>query len=225
MKNIKEVKADGFYLFTGEASANSCFIESITEAKIFIRLANQYLKDYVKVHEYLLTAEAWMMQVRIRSSRKVIKAYTRKRIKNKKPVELNPEIWRIISEQVRLMLAHYVKITNKLENRAGSKVKESYKRYRFDSATEVKELIDKMRNQKLRLIQRNPKYRKVRTHYRIPKELAQGNVILCSKRLGIGKKNRKGIGFKSFVMKGLSDHLVGSMVLNTKISHLQPNPT
>ena len=191
MIRIKEMLPSGFYILQGESSANSCFIENKREAKLFLRLANRYLTGYVKVHEYLLYAEGWMIQLTLKDRKSILKKYKTARRKKNKEIRLDKkEPWEIISEQVRQMLSQFVKLTNKMENREGSKVKESYRRYYFEKFEEAKHYIKKMREQKVKVLQRNKKYRKIKTHYEISKKEGKGHVFLCSKKLRTKKKQQ-----------------------------------
>ena len=226
MIKTKKMYPDCFYLLKGESSANSCFIENMKEATLFIKLANRYLKNFVKIHEYLLTAEGWMIQVTIRKGDKVQKEYEKKRLKKNKSKGTEKEVWFIISEQVRLMLSQYVIKTNRWEKREGSKVKESYKKYYFESAKEAKETILKMKNQKFRMIQRNKKYRKVKTHYKIPKGEGKGSVFLCSKWIKNKKEGgvlRKEIGFNKLYVLNLDQPLLLKKTKMTESQHLSQN--
>ena len=226
MKNTKKMYAGCYYLLKGEANANSCFIENMHEAKLFIKLADRYLRDYVKIHEYLLTAEGWMLQVTIKKSKEIRYQYQLKRNNKINPIKAEKELWYIISEQVRLMLSQYVLKTNKLEGRTGSKVKESYKRYYFETAGEAKAIILRMKNQKIRLIQRNKKYRKLKTHYRIPKEIGDGSVFLCSKWIKNEESKvirAKKIGFKKLYVLDLDKLVLTKMLKNTYSNHLHKN--
>ncbi len=231
MIRTKKVYAGGYYLFQGEASANSCFIENLKEARLFFRLFDRYLKNFVKVHEYLLTAEGWMVQVTIRSKKKVLCAYAKKKkvsFKEEEPME----VWRIISERMRLFLSHYVRRTNRMEGRSGRKVKESYHRYFFETTKEAKGYMDKMRNQKIKLMQRKKKYRKVKTHYTIPKKEARGSIFLCLKGCK-GKKSmrtvREKTGLSCLYLLDLDKIVLPNLISTTKNVHLTskspPNST
>ncbi len=225
MIRTKKIYAKGYYLFRGEASANSCFIENLREAKLFIRLVNRYLKDYVKVHDYLLTAEGWLIQVTIRSRKQVLQAFGAQKACRLVGSD-SIETWRIISEQVRLMLSQYVKRTNKMEGRSGSKVKESYHRYYFSSAREAQEYIQAMRQQKIKLLQRNKKYRKVKSHYTIPKEEGKGSVFLCSRwknKKKSGVNVREKIGLECLELEVLEPLVVQNLVKSTMLSQINTN--
>lgn len=68
------------------------------------------------------------------------------------------EIWRIISEQVRISLSTYVRNTNSRNNRIGKKVGRSYIRYYFESIDEVIEEMKKMDEQEIGQCQPNERY-------------------------------------------------------------------
>ncbi len=217
MQRIKKIQAKGFYLLKGEASANSCFIENLREAKLFIKLVNRYLKDYIKVHEYLLTAEGWLLQVTIKRKKKVLAAYKKKK-KRRQGIAHYTEVWRIISEQVRLMLAQYVIRTNRMEGRSGSKVKASYERFYFETAREARRFLHRMRNQEIKLRQRKKKYRKVKSHYTISKKEGKGSIFLCLKKLRGGNNKRsyrRKIGLKCLEYRDLSILLLTKKVKST----------
>ena len=113
-----------------------------------------------------------------------------------------------------------------MENRQGTKVKESFKRFYFESAKEAKLIISKMKNQKWKLIQRNPKYRKVKNHYKIPKEIGKGSVFLCSKEINKKDYRRKlktKLGIKNLIFKHLNYKLLAKSVESTLKIHLSTN--
>jgi len=191
MKRTKEMKADCYYLFEGKSAANSVFIENLKEAKQFCIYANYFLKDYLKVHEYMINQDGWMMIVKLNSELKISS------ITNSKT-----EIWRIISERMRLLLSTYVRVTNQWEGREGVKVKNGYRRYFFESLAEAKLYLKLIRNQKVKLYQKKRKYRGLRTHRVIPSRLGKGHVFLCSKWV---KSPKKRIGKRVCIYEGSAD--------------------
>ena len=180
MKNIKEMHAGCYYLFEGKASANSLFIENLKEAKQFCIYANYFLKGYLKIHEYLITEDGWMMIVKLKNKEAIQKLATFK-----------TECWRIISERMRLLLSTYVRVTNKWERREGVKVKHGYKRYYFETLQEAKSCIKAIRKQQHKLFQKRKKYRGLKTHRAIPSKLGKGSIFLCSKWVGNWRKKKK----------------------------------
>lgn len=182
MKTTKEMYPGCLYLFEGESSASSCFIQNEEDAKQFIILANQYLKDYIKIHEFNLTKDSWMMIVTIRSKEKIKKSYLKRRAQSQTCNRKNDhrKIWKIISEQMRLFLKHYVRDANKRSGRQGSLVKEPFKRSYFESEKEAQKHIIELRKQLLKRQQKIKKFRGRKKFYKITKKKTVGNIFLCS---------------------------------------------
>lgn len=183
MKQTKKMYPGCVYLFEGQSSSSSCFIQSETDAKSFMTLANYNLKDFLKIHEYNLTKDSWIMVVSLRSREKIFKSYHKKRDKsqtcNRKYDHC--EIWKIISEQVRQFLRSYVYAANKRSGREGSLVREPYKRSYFETIQEAKEYINNLRNQLMKKRQSLKKYRGRKKFYKIHKKRTKGHIYLCSR--------------------------------------------
>lgn len=182
MKTTKEMYPGCLYLFEGEASASSCFIQNEEDAKQFIILSNQYLKDYIKIHEFNLTKDSWIMIITIRSKEKIKKSYLKRREQSKTCDRKNDhkKIWKIISEQMRLFLKHYVRTANKRCGREGSLVKEPFKRSYFESIEEAQQHVIELRRQLLKRQQKCKKYRGRKRFYKIAKKKIEGHIFLCS---------------------------------------------
>jgi len=58
------------------------------------------------------------------------------------------EIWRMLSDQVRIMLSTYVKATNENTGRTGGKVSGKYKRFVFESVEEAEAVKEELLNLK-----------------------------------------------------------------------------
>ena len=216
MKKTKEMHADCFYLFEGKAAANSVFIENLREAKQFCIYANAFLKGYLKIHEYLITQDGWLMIVKLHAKNEIQKLSTSE-----------TECWRIISERMRLLLSTYVRVTNKWEGREGVKVKHSYTRYYFKTLKSAKLCIAEIRSQQHRLYQKKKKYRGLKTHREIPRKVGKGNMFLCSKWV---RKWRNGKKEKRCKCGSWSDiiefkELVVLKNINATLNHHIPNST
>jgi len=177
MKRTKEMQPDCYYLFEGKSAANTVFIENLKEAKQFCIYANYFLKGYLKVYEYMINQDGWVIIVKLCSESKI------RSITNSET-----EIWRIVSERIRLLLSTYVRVTNRWEGREGVKVKHGYRRYYFENLGEAKSYIKLIRNQQVKLYQKKRKYRGLKTHRAIPIRLGKGHIFLCSKWVRRGKK-------------------------------------
>lgn len=181
------MKAGGLYLFRSMACSNTVYYEQLTDAQEFLKLAQQHLKEYLYIHEYMLCKDGWIFVARLKSKEQILKAYDTKRARKKKlPKQL--EVWKIISEQMRLFISNYVTKYNDVSGREGCLVKRPYQRYFFETVQEAKRMIRRIRRRVVGLAQEKKMYRAKKGHYRIPKKLGKGGIYLSSKR----KKGERG---------------------------------
>lgn len=180
MKQTNETHPLGFYIFESRVSANSNYIENLEEASKLLTYINYYLKDFLVVHDYLISRHGIQLAVKLRSSDEITKAYKVKRKSDKKK---NLDIWKIISERIRLCLSTYVRVINFDRNRTGVLVHSSYRKYYFETKEEAMTHLDKMRKQQVKIYQRKKKYRGSKTHYKIDHSVGKGSIFLCSKEL------------------------------------------
>ena len=223
MKNVKEIKPKGFYVFEGRSSANSSMFESLTEAKEFLTSANKRLHNYLNIHEYLFTQDSWTMLCEIESEEKIKQTYLKAREESKRD-HLQPaydQVWQIISEQMRHMLSRFVKYCNFHQKRTGSKVHSSYKRYWFETYEEALAFIEGMRNQRYRKSQDRRKYRANSSHFGIGKKERMGHVYLCSKNLR-SNENSGNIGAGSIIGEVLKTNVLRQMIKTTINLHSTP---
>ena len=206
MENLNRIQANGFYVFSGRANANSCFIEKISHAKKFLVYANHFLKGYLVIYDYIITRDGWTMVVKIKLDQK---------IKNNNS-KSKDEVWRVISERMRLFLSTFVRVTNKQKGRTGCLVHSSYQRSFFLSLKEATSFLEKIRTQNIKHYAKKKKYRGLKTHYKISKKKGQGSVFLCSKEI---RKVKKEISksFEVIDFKGLTN-LVLQKMINLTIS-------
>ena len=198
MIKIKETEAGGLYLFQGRASANSLFIESAQEAQKFLSLFDRYLGNYVNLLDHCFCPEGWNLIVKLKSKPTILSHYQQHREKSKTAKVLNyTEVWRIISERVRIFLFQYVKWSNTIEGRKGSKVYCRYERYVFDHAEEAKEYIVKMREQMIDLSQSKACYKPDLCQYDQDLEILNNIDNMSSKTI----QEAKSLGENSWVKK------------------------
>lgn len=146
MKSLKDIECGCFYLLESKSSGRSCYFESEMEIEVFRYLVRVYLKPYVELNKMYLSAEGYQLLVRIKQRNELTKRY-RARIQKqgKEPKSLFiSEPWRIVSEQMRIMLSLYVRKANKLRGREGVLVKSSYERRYFDDVNELEEYVEEM---------------------------------------------------------------------------------
>ena len=185
MIKIKEIQANCIYLFSGKASANSIFIESLDEAHEFINSANSRFKNYMKIREYLVTESGWSFICEIESEELILATYLQSRLNRGREYKNPPfeDVWRIMSEQVRHWLSRFIKNCNFSQGRTGGKVHSNYERHLFASVNEAEEYIVAMHAQDLDFGQKKRQYRGNRQYFRVSPKRAKEHVYLCSKNL------------------------------------------
>lgn len=219
MKQVKKTKCNGFYIFESRAAANSNYIENLREARELMVYANYFFSGYLKIYDYLITKDGWQMAIKVLSAEEIGFAHC---FGNRsKPGDLKlEEIWRIISERVRLFIATYSRQTNLRRERTGSFVHSSYERFYFDSLYEAKAHLAKMRNQQLRMYQKKKKYRGLKTHYKIEKIIGKGSIFLCSKDVNSANRKISRISERQS-LQDFTKLVVPELVKNTLILHQQ----
>lgn len=224
MKRIKKMQAGCLYLFESLACSNTVYYEQLDDTKQFLVLANQYLKDYLYIHEYMLCKDGWVFVARLKSAKAIQKAYLKKRERNNKPPKSQP-VWLIVSEQMRLFLASYVTTYNERTGREGVLVKRPYRRYYFETNRSAKRMMQRIRRQLVGLQQEKKKYRAKKGHYRIPKKLGKGAIYLSSmrKRGAKGRNLLESPVFQRFRTKVLTKN-IKNYILTTHKAHNTPIP-
>ena len=209
MKCTKVFYPEGFYLFESKASANSNYIENLEEARLLLTYMDYYLKDYLDIQEYFISRHGFQIAVKLKSESKIVEAYNRQGAAS---TSGRPEIWRIVSNRVRLFLSTYVRRINYRRGRKGVLVRASYKKYFFEKLDEALEHLEKMRNREVNLKQRRKRYRGLKKHYRIGSKFGKGSIYLSSKEVKLGRKK-----WDNYELKwGLPSLVVQNWVINTK---------
>lgn len=210
MKKIQKIKGEGFYIFQGRSNANSCFIEKLSQGHLFLTYANFYLKNYLTVYDYIINRDGWMMVVKIKSRKEILF--------NKNLVD--GEVWRIVSERVRLFLSTFVKVSNRKKRRTGCLVHSSYERLYFESLSEAMKIINGVRQQSIKLYNGRKKYRGMKTHYRISKSIGKGSIFICSRDVRRHKEKVSKFG-EMLSVKGMSKFVLQEILDFTLFTHNQ----
>lgn len=214
MKKIKQIKAGGLYLFSGEVAANSNFIESQREAKQFLIYANWFLKDYLTVYDFVISRSGWHMLVKLKAADAIFEAYY-----DQNSEKLEQMVWKLVSQKVRLFLSCYVRVVNKLRGRTGTLVHSTYERFYFEDFQEAQKAIDAIRNDRFKIYSRRKKYTGLDSHIPMKVGGLRGSVYLCSKKV---RKVDNGFIKKMKVLgiEGLSNLVLLKLVNSTKSMHL-----
>lgn len=161
MKKIKKMGAGHIYLIRGSSTANSALFEGIDDCQQFLELADHYLKEYLTVSSFQNSRDGWVMIVATKSEALIKQAYSARRSLSKKckeEFELK-EVWRMLSDQVRIFLSTYVKKINRRTGRKGAMVRHRYERFVFESEEEALQMKVKLEEERYNLEQPVERYR------------------------------------------------------------------
>ncbi len=190
MQKIKKMNARHVYLIRGASAANSPFFESEEDCRFFLKLADHYLQAYLSINCFQNNRDGWAMIITTKSAEDIKQAYKLRRAdskKCKKECEYS-EVWRILSEQIRILLSTYVKTTNQKTGRTGGKVRCNYERFLFESAQEALEMKVKLETQKYEQKQKRRRYRPAKKLHKLRKKLIRTSPFLSSAPLRIPEK-------------------------------------
>lgn len=168
MKKTKKMFAECYYLLKGGSTARDLFFEDNQDIIDFRDQLESMLGCYIKVQKFHFYRDQWALAVKLNSKEEIIRQYKKDRDRSKKANRSNDytEVWRIISERMRLFLSNYVRKTNFRKGRKGSKVDMTYERYCF---TDVQELEAEITKWKARTVEsrQEKKYRYLEKHYSV----------------------------------------------------------
>ncbi len=190
MRKIKKMQADHVYLIRGASVSNSPFFETEDDCKYFLKLADEHLEPYLKINNFQNNRDGWLMIISTNSSDAIKKAYKLRRSHSKKckKVHEHKEIWRMLSDQVRILLSTYVKGANARSGRSGGKVKSNYERFVFESTEEVLEMKEKMESERVTLGQRLKRYRPSKKMHSLKKRSLRSSIYMSCAQLGRPEK-------------------------------------
>lgn len=216
MIQLKEMTAKGFYLLEGKASANTLTFEDKLETDFFRNLINKRLSKYLIIKEYCLKPDGWLLIVKIRDKRTIMKNYQKERSTSTSKKEGYQEVWRILSEKMRLCLSHYSRWANQKRGREGRLVKNEYKRYLFESTQEALDKIEEMRGNKVNLSQPQLRFRFDEKFYDQGNEIKQNPWAITSKMVQNGEISRQKIGLRLLYLWEPTDVVLQILIDFTK---------
>lgn len=160
MKSTHKLQANSYYVFESMSSGRSTYFESEGEIEIFKSLFSRYLSKYVEVHRMYLSAQGYNILLRVRDSSTIRNNYMKACEKQGKHIktQLVDEIWRIVSERMRIFHSVFVKAVNSKRGRKGVLVQRRYRRYYFEKVEEGLRYISEMDSGKEIESQEDEKY-------------------------------------------------------------------
>ena len=224
MKRIKRMQADHIYLIEGAVTANSSFFENEVDCKDFMRLADKHLGEYLWINSFQNNRDGWVMIITTKSAQTIRDAYHLRRSRSKKckPSCAHYEIWRMLSDQIRILLSSYVKMTNASTGRTGGKVRGNYKRYIFESVEEVKQMKETLSKQKYDQSQELKRYRSSKKLFSVKsKELKRSIYMSCARLSSVS--NVLKLGLNCLNLAGLMMDVLRHLVHATFDHHFPPD--
>lgn len=220
MRKIKKMQADHLYLIRGSSVANSAFFEHEDDCREFLALADHYLEEYLTITSFQNNRDGWVMIIATKSAAAIKAAYQVRRAKSKKckkQFELK-EVWRMLSDQIRIFLSRYVKYTNFKTGRKGAKVRHRYERFLFEDEAEALERQDKLAEEYYPLEQPEERYRPTDEQSTLTKEMIGVSLYMSCALLSIPQQLRK-LGMLCLDLGFLRTTVAGKMIKATLHHH------
>ncbi len=212
--------ANHVYLIRGSGVANSPFFETEEDCKLFLQYVDRFLRSYMTINLFQNNCDGWAMIVSTKSTEDIKQAYKERRARSKKCKKTCSynEVWKILSDQVRILLSTYVKATNQKTGRKGGKVRSSYERFVFESPEEAQTMQMLMKKQRYRQQQPCKRYRPARKLHRIRKKLMKSSPFLSCASSGVAEKMVK-IGIRCLNLTVLVGDVLRHLVQVTLYYH------
>lgn len=220
MIEIQQMQANHMYLIEGTSSANSAFFEDEGDCKDFLRLADKYLGDYLTVNSFQNKKDGWAMIITTKSARVIRRAYKDRRAKSKKCKKgfEHHEVWRMLSDQVRIWQSTFVKLSNQKTGRTGGKVSAKYRRYVFESKEEAEEMRRNLSKRSYNQAQPIKRYRASKKLFRMKKKVVKRSIYLSCGLLNL-KKNVVKLGLNCLDLSAFVDDVLRHLIDNTLNHH------
>ena len=183
LKRNTKLQSNQLYLLSSESVANNLYFEN----KQDIQFTHQMIKKYVgyigDVIDYLIKPTGWVIILRTHSESTILSKFKKKINKSatiKKAIR-NKKVSVLMSETIRIIISSITRQINRNNNRKGTIVKGNFSRYVFKSVVDAINIIKKMKNEKLEIIQQIKKYQADVSNWKKKFNAGKGRMILCSK--------------------------------------------
>lgn len=214
------MEAGNLYLIRGASTANSPFFETEEDCGTFLQLAERFLKDYMTIGSFQNNRDGWAMIITTKSAREIKRAYySRRELSTKCDVACAyTEIWKMLSDQVRIFLSTYVKTTNFKSGRKGGKVRCRYERFVFESEEELeyyKAILETAYHEQAQPLK---KYRPSKKLHKIRKRFIHSSIYMSSRLLRLAAKVKE-LGLSCVDLGVLAQDVVRQLIHQTLHHH------
>lgn len=224
MIEIQQMQANHMYLIEGKSAANSSFFEDERDCKDFMQLAEKYLGAFVSINSFQNKKDGWAMIISTKSEEAIRATYKRRRSKSKKCKKAFEyhEVWRMLSEQVRIWQSTFVKLSNQKTGRTGGKVSAKYRRYLFETVEEAEEMREKLSKRSYDQAQPIKRYRASKKLFRIKKKVMRKSIYLSCGLLKM-KKNIVKLGLRCLDLSVFMSDVLRRLIKKTINHHFPKN--
>lgn len=154
----------------GNSVALNLMFETKADHQIFLTLWERYLGGMTEVLNYHLSPIGWTVLFRTKSSSEISNSFQELRKKSKKATKEIKDIGRMLSEHFRILISQYVRRTNQLNGRKGTKVMHRFKRFVLNSIVDYNRAFQLLIKAKDREVH-TEKYQADRSKYDVKEEM------------------------------------------------------
>lgn len=213
--------SDNLYLIRGASTSNCPFFENESDCALFLELADRFLGDYVTITSFQNNRDGWAMIIKTKSAISIKAAYYARRAKSakcKKEFEYK-EVWRMLSDQVRIFLSTYVKATNYRSGRKGGKVRCRYERFLFETEAEAVAVRDSLAEEFYTQAQPRKRYRPIAKMCRLSRKMLRSSIYMSCFLLCLPGKLKE-LGVRCLDLKLMTKDVVRQLIARTLQHHL-----
>lgn len=186
-QRVKWLDSEKICIAHGSATAKTLMFETKSDHALFLSYWEKYLGDMLELIHYKLSSTQWVLLFRTKDDESIRKAYKalRKKSKKAKKSKSLKDVQRILSEHFRIFLSQYVRRSNAISGREGSKVKCRFKKYIVKDLSEYEEIFNTITEEE-EPSQKHPRYQADEGEYDELKEMRADSVWKIGTRIYAG---------------------------------------
>lgn len=186
-QRVKWLDSEKICIAHGSATAKTLMFETKSDHALFLSYWEKYLGDMLELIHYKLSSTQWVLLFRTKDDESIRKAYKalRKKSKKAKKSKSLKDVQRILSEHFRIFLSQYVRRSNAISGREGSKVKCRFKKYIVKDLSEYEEIFNTITEEE-KPSQKYPRYQADEGEYDELKEMQEDSVWKIGTRIYAG---------------------------------------
>lgn len=229
IKNLRKnlwLEANQICMASGHCVASNVMFETKKDHQLFLEYWQKYLGEMADVIHYHLTEEGWHIMFKTRSALDIKRAYTQQRMKSQKAKKecTYMDVRRMLSEHFRIFLSQYVRRTNVIHGRKGTKVMERFKKYIFHDKIDYEKVFRLFMKQYKESPQQTKKYRPDEGLYDSKMEMKSDSIWKVGSRIYDGLEKWDTV-WKSFALMPPQYYVLRKYLKNLdppKISSFSP---